>query len=101
MVIPLFMNGTLRKLLVHVCCKFGEPDKRLHMVWSFWLTLAARLLWPMPWAIAVVVLLGLAKECWDARFGSGFCWYDLVSNLAGICVALLITVLLPDGLYEQ
>ena len=52
--------------------KLQEEDKVKHMVWSFWLTLAALFVWSAPLAFAAVFVLGLAKECWDSRYGSGF-----------------------------
>ena len=69
--------------------KLQEEDKVQHMVWSFWLTLAALLVWSAPLAFAAVFLLGLAKECWDLRYGSGFCLFDMAGNFIGSLVALL------------
>lgn len=63
--------------------KLREEDKIKHVVWSFWLTLAALFLWSAPMAFAAVFFLGLAKECWDAQYGSGFCLFDMVGNLLG------------------
>jgi len=69
--------------------KLREEDKVKHMVWSFWMTLAALLLWSAPLAFAVVFFLGLAKECWDFRYGSGFCWFDMTGNLIGSVAGLV------------
>lgn len=69
--------------------KLREEDKVKHMVWSFWLTLAALLVWSMPLAFAAVFLLGLAKECWDSRYGSGFCLFDMAGNCVGSAGGLL------------
>jgi hypothetical protein len=66
-----------------------EADKIKHMVWSFWLTLAALLLWSAPVAFLAVFLLGLTKECWDSLYGSGFCWFDMTGNLIGSVAGLL------------
>lgn len=65
-----------------------EEDKVKHLFWSFWLTLSALLLWSSTTAFAVVFLLGLAKECWDFKYGSGFCLYDMTCNLIGIGAGL-------------
>jgi len=72
-----------------VSLKLQEEDKVRHMVWSFWLTLGALLLWSAPLAFAAVFLLGLAKECWDFRFGSGFCLFDMAGNFIGSTAGLL------------
>lgn len=77
--------------------KLGEEDKVKHMVWSFWLTLAALLLWSAPLAFTAVFFIGLAKECWDSRFGSGFCLFDMAGNFlgstAGLACGLAISAL--------
>ncbi len=52
------MTVTLRQLLVALYSKLHEEDKRLHMAWSFWLLLIARILWSAPWAFVAVFLLG-------------------------------------------
>ena len=80
--------------------KLQEKDKRLHMVWSFWLTIVAQILWPTPWAFAAVFMIGFAKECWDARFGSGWCIFDMSANVFGSLVAVIVVSGLPQGLFE-
>lgn len=67
-----------------------EEDKHLHMIWSFGLMLAAQLFWPAIWAFVVVFCIGLVKECWDSRFGSGFCIFDIFANVFGIVGALVL-----------
>ena len=40
------------------------------------------------WALAGGGLAtGLGKEIWDACYGSGFCWYDMLGNAIGIAGA--------------
>lgn len=80
--------------------KLQEEDKRLHFSWSFWLTLAAKVLWPSHWAIAAVFMIGLAKECWDLKFGNGFCIFDLLANVLGIFAAIVITKELSCSVFE-
>ena len=94
------MTVTLRQLLVALYSKLHEEDKRLHMAWSFWLLLIARILWSAPWAFVAVFLLGFAKECWDSRYGSGFCVFDICANLIGIAFALTFSSILPGPLFE-
>lgn len=74
--------------------KLREEDKVKHIVWSFWLTLAALLLWQPLTAFAAVFFLGLAKECWDAQYGSGFCLFDMVGNFLGSLVGLMLGLVL-------
>lgn len=83
------MTDALRHFFQALPAKLREEDKEKHMLWSFWLTLAALLLWPAPLACAAVLLLGLAKECWDARYGSGFCMFDMAGNVLGSLAGLL------------
>ncbi|MCW2313980.1 hypothetical protein [Rhodoferax antarcticus] len=83
------MIHSMRQFLATLQAKLREEDKIKHMVWSFWLTLAALLLWAAPLAFAVVFLIGLAKECWDFRYGSGFCLFDMAGNLIGSVAGLM------------
>ncbi len=84
----------MRLFFAHLFVKLREEDKIKHMVWSFWLTLLALMLWSAPLAFLAVFLLGLAKECWDARYGSGFCFFDMAGNLIGSTVGLLLMFVL-------
>ena len=63
-----------------------QEDKHLHFQWSFWMMIFARVIWPESWAIFFVMSIGLLKEIWDGKFGSGFSIMDLVANAAG-CLA--------------
>ncbi len=94
------MPKVLRNIFLVIFSKLSEEDKRLHMVWSFWLTITAQILWPAPWAFFAVFSLGFIKECWDYRFGSGFCLFDIMGNLIGITAALTLTRILPSGVFE-
>lgn len=71
------------------------------MVWSFGLTLGALALWSAALAFTAVLAIGLAKEFWDARYGSGFCWFDMAGNLlgctAGLCFGLAVSRILTVG----
>lgn len=83
------MRLAFLKLFNFVSLKLHEEDKVKHIVWSFWLTLGALLLWSAPMAFTAVFILGLAKECWDFRFGSGFCLFDMAGNFIGSMAGLL------------
>jgi hypothetical protein len=90
----------LRTGWAHLEYKLREEDKQQHMLWSFWLMQGACILWPMPWALLAVWLAGLGKEIWDARYGSGFCWYDMLGNMLGLLAAVIFISLAPEGLYQ-
>lgn len=76
-----------------LAAKMREEDKRQHMLWSFWLTVGAMAVVKLGAAFAAVMLVGLLKECWDARYGSGFCCFDLFANLLGSLGALSLAVI--------
>jgi hypothetical protein len=97
--IPPRMHGSVSRFIQFLSSKVEEEDKRLHFVWSFWLTVGAQLFWPMFWAFLSVFILGVAKECWDSRFGSGFCFFDIIANLLGSCSALVFVSILPGSLF--
>lgn len=83
------MTISLRQFFVLLPAKLREEDKIQHMVWSFWMTLAALIVLTGPLAFLLVFLLGLAKECWDFRYGNGFCVFDMAGNLLGSLAGLL------------
>lgn len=95
------MSSALRQFVMQFLTRLREEDKRLHMAWSFWIMLAARMLWPSPWAFAAVLLLGFGKELWDKRFGSGFCYFDILANILGCTFALILTVVFPEVFSES
>lgn len=74
--------------------KLREEDKIKHMVWSFGMTLMALAVLSPVLAFGAVFLIGLAKECWDKYYGSGFCFYDMTGNLIGSLAGLLCGFLL-------
>lgn len=84
------MTNSLCRFFMALPTKLREENKVKHMVWSFWLTLAALMVWPALLAFAAVFLLGLAKECWDFRYGSGFCLFDMMGNFLGSLGGLLV-----------
>lgn len=84
------MMTPLSQFFLVLPLKLREEDKVKHIVWSFWLTLAALVLWSAPVAFLAVLLLGLAKECWDFRYGSGFCLFDMMGNLIGSVAGLIL-----------
>lgn len=67
-----------------------EYDKRQHFFYSLVLMLVAALPFQIWFAALVVGLIGLAKECWDHYWGSGFCWLDMLANTMGIAAGSIL-----------
>ena len=78
------MTNPLFHFVAALPVKLQEEDKRQHMRWSFFLMLGALVLLPAYLAFAAVFLIGLVKECWDFKYGSGFCLFDMTGNFIGI-----------------
>ncbi len=85
-----YLTGSCAHFFAALPGKLREDDKRKHIVLSFWLTLLALYFVPTLTAFVLVFLVGLAKECWDHFYGSGFCLFDMVGNLLGSTFALLL-----------
>ncbi|PID42492.1 MAG: hypothetical protein CSB48_09705 [Proteobacteria bacterium] len=81
--------------------RFGQEDKQKHLWYSFFILLVASFVFPLAAAVLVTFLTGVAKEVWDHYRGSGFCWYDMAANGAGMVLALacqqLFTLLMIAG----
>ena len=55
--------------------------------------LIAAFLFQGGFAVLVVGLIGLIKECWDHFWGSGFCWLDMLANAFGIVAGSAVYLL--------
>lgn len=86
---PIKMKFAIYQFLQDLPSKLQEEDKIKHMVWSFWLTVTALVLWSSLTAFLAIFSIGFAKECWDARYGSGFCFFDMAGNMVGIVAGFL------------
>ena len=82
--------GSISRCLSVLPVRLREEDKRKHIAWSFWLMLLAMPFIPATQAIVLVFLIGLAKECWDQLYGSGFCLFDMLGNALGIAGGLAL-----------
>ena len=91
-----WMTGSFARFLLAVPVKMREEDKRKHFVWSFWLILLALIFMPNVEAFILVFLIGLAKECWDHFYGSGFCLFDMLGNLLGSLAGLSLVVVVSS-----
>ena len=90
-------EGSYKTLLV----KLKESDKLKHFWVCFFLQIAF-----LPWlsvlaSIGLALLIGILKECWDQRYGSGFCWYDMLANILGIAAGVIIYVLVSGSVWPE
>lgn len=69
---------------------FHEPDKLQHIIISLALV-QGMLPWTTIWlSVLVTFLIGMAKETWDALYGAGFSWGDIVANCLGIGLGVIL-----------
>lgn len=78
----------LSSLLPRLVALLAQPDKQQHVACSFVIYVAASAVLPASLALLLTLFIGLLKEVWDKYFGTGFCYYDLLSNCIGIGLAL-------------
>jgi hypothetical protein len=78
----------LSSLLPRLVALLAQPDKQQHVACSFVIYVAACAVLPASLALVLTLFIGLLKEVWDKYFGTGFCYYDLLSNCIGIGLAL-------------
>jgi hypothetical protein len=76
------------RLLARSAVLASQPDKRQHVACSFVIYIALSVIAPVTVALALTLLVGLVKEVWDKYFGTGFCYYDLLSNCVGVGLAV-------------
>lgn len=70
---------------------FRQEDKIKHIVISAGLVLLFSLLLPLTAVIILVMLIGTGKELLDKYYyKSGFCWFDMLANVAGCLLGLLL-----------
>ena len=69
--------------------KLREADKILHIKYSAAILLCLYLVFPIEVALVFTFFIGLAKECWDHYYGSGFCYYDMLGNVLGMFAVVL------------
>jgi hypothetical protein len=84
----------LASLPPRLAALLAQPDKRQHVACSFVIYVAACAVLPTALALVLTLLVGLVKEVWDKYFGTGFCYYDLLSNCIGIGLALPVGYLI-------
>lgn len=70
-----------------------QEDKAQHIICSFMAVVALLPLLGLAPAVVLVLLLGLLKEIWDLAVGTGFSWYDIVANMVGVTLALVVLLI--------
>jgi|TARA_B110001469_G_C9647911_1_gene328725 hypothetical protein len=78
----------MRFLTLHQLLK--ERDKQQHLKVCFGLGLFFLPVIGLFNSIISIFLIGLIKELYDHYYGSGFCWYDMQSNMVGLILSILI-----------
>jgi hypothetical protein len=70
---------------------YGRYDKTVHFTVSIALTFFGLLLWQPRYVVIAVIGLGLLKEIRDMlRPGDHFDWYDILTNVAGVCSGYVV-----------
>ena len=69
----------------------GQRDKQKHFKVCLGLGLVLLPVMGLLNSIILISLIGLTKEAFDHFYGSGFCWYDLQANMAGLFLSILIS----------
>lgn len=82
------MGWTIRRIITGI-----GIDKWAHFFASAFLVFAVSHFWPFWAGIAVAVVLGIAKELYDAKTGGKIEIKDLLADLLGVATAVLIILL--------
>jgi len=80
-------------LFNHLRSLASQKDKQQHFIVCFLLTTLLLMSSGPGLTFLTVSAIGLGKELWDHRYGSGFCWFDMLANGLGMAVGFI--VLLP------
>jgi len=70
--------------------RLQEEDKKKHFRYSLVILLASYCVLSLVWSIVITLLVGLGKEIWDHYYGSGFCWWDMLANVVGLVLGLVL-----------
>ena len=70
----------------------NHVDKVCHFAIWYGLTLTIALLWKIEAGVAIMVMLGVAKEFWDRYRNGVFSVADIVADILGIALAYLIYI---------
>jgi len=70
--------------------RMQQEDKAQHIICAFLAVVVLQPLIGSAWGAAAAFAAGLGKEAWDAGYGTGFCWYDVLANAAGAGLAFML-----------
>lgn len=76
----------------------AQRDKQQHVICSFVIYLIAGVFVSVGSALALTLFVGLLKEIWDEYFGTGFCYFDLLSNCIGVGLAIPVVYLINTSI---
>lgn len=82
------LSSLAHAVVTGVPALLAQRDKQQHIVCSFAIYILFVSCSPVWLALVMTLLIGLAKEVWDKYYGSGFCYYDLLSNCIGVGLAM-------------
>ncbi|WP_310610301.1 hypothetical protein [Limnohabitans sp.] len=88
----------LTNLIPWMSALLVQRDKQQHVVCSFLIYLIAGVVVPVGVALVFTLFIGLLKEVWDKYFGTGFCYYDLLSNCIGVGLAIPVGYLINTSI---
>ena len=76
----------------------NQPDKRLHILVSYAMTLTLALVMPLLWAAPIALFVGFAKERfydWYRPTMHTAEWADVAADAIGVAVAVACLLLAP------
>lgn len=65
-------------------------DKVLHAIVSMIITILLCIFLPLWFSALLVLILGVAKECIDKYYGERYDWWDILADVVGIGMAVLL-----------
>ena len=73
--------------------KWIRRDGLLHLTVSALLVIAISVLLPVWLSALIALLIGIGKEIWDKYHGGACNWHDVICDVAGIAVGLIIVII--------
>ncbi len=72
---------------------YATNDKALHFLWTFFIATISVAVYG--WlGLLIPIVVSFAKEAYDHYFGSGWDWYDLIADGAGVVIGVLTILLI-------
>lgn len=70
-----------------------QDDKLLHFSFSCILLFGTTIFFPFIESLVIVISIGWLKEIWDEYYGNGWSWGDIIANIVGILLGVIILIL--------